>query len=115
MGWRYQYILIGGICLCLAIIRVFFMRMEESCKWLVAQGRFGQALEELHKVATMNGSEIDITIDSFEPLEESRKVPESDKKAISILWGQIRGLFEGRRLAISTTGLILLWMCIGIA
>lgn len=115
MGWRYQYILIGGLCLGLAIIRVFFMNMEESCKWLVAQERFEEAIQELQKVARINGVQLDITADVFESDRIGDEVSAETKAISGMLFGRLRGLFATRRLMISTTGVALLWMCIGIA
>ncbi|PLB53076.1 sugar transporter [Aspergillus steynii IBT 23096] len=114
MGWRYQYILIGGLCFVLAVIRVFFMKMEESTKWLVSQGRFEEAIDSLRKVAETNNSELPISSQDFYPIADTPQVESRTQKAQTQL-SHIRSLFVTRKLGISTTGVILLWTAIGIA
>ncbi|XHF99942.1 hypothetical protein AWENTII_003423 [Aspergillus wentii] len=114
MGWRYQYILVGGLCLVLALIRVFCMSMEESTKWLVTQGRFEDAIEELGKVARMNKSEVTVSIQDFRPIQEL-PLNETRSQKARRQCSHIRGLFTTRKLGISTTGVSVLWMEIGIA
>lgn len=113
MGWRYQYILVGGLCLVLALIRVFCMSMEESTKWLATQGRFEDAIEELGKVARMNKSEVTVSIQDFRPIQEL-PLNETRSQKARRQCSHIRGLFTTRKLGISTTGVSVLWMAIGI-
>lgn len=112
MGWRYQYILIGGLSLVMATIRIFFMKMEESPKWFVSQGRFDDAVGALKEMARINKTEITITAGDFEPA-----IPDEggDKKASLLSSLHFRGLFANKKQGFSTSGVMLLWACIGVA
>lgn len=116
MGWRYQYILVGGLCLVLACLRIFFMTMEESTKWLVAQGRFDEAVEGLRRVAHINKSEMLLSAEDFQPVQnrlQRNDTPGSEKHLQHII--HLRGLFATRKMSFSMIGVIVLWMSIGIA
>lgn len=109
MGWRYQYILIGGLSFVLLVTRVFFMKMEESSKWLVTQGRFDDAIETLEGIARINKRDLTISTSDFLPLQPEHVGEVTVSRAV-----YIRGLFATKTLARSTSGPILLWMCTGI-
>lgn len=110
MGWRYQYILIGGLTFVLAVIRVFFMKMEESPKWLVTQGRFEDAIDALKEISKTNQRELQITSSDFLRVRSDQAASAPIGRAV-----HVRGLFATKTLARSTAGLVVLWMCIGIA
>ncbi|KAF4465711.1 sugar transporter [Fusarium albosuccineum] len=109
MGWRYQYLLVGGISLIAALIRVFLMRMEESPKWLVSQGKYEKAVYTLHEMAHINGHDLSLSVDEF------YIVGSGETLETSSLAGRLRGLFATKKQGYSTAGVILLWMCIGVA
>ncbi|KAF3051138.1 hypothetical protein E8E11_009334 [Didymella keratinophila] len=103
MGWRYQYILTGGLSFVLAIIRVFFMRMEESSKWLVIQGRFDDAIRTLEEIAASNKKDLTISASDFLQVQ-----PEATGDARPSHAVHVRGLFASRTLARSTCGLLIM-------
>lgn len=113
MGWRYQYILIGRVTFVLAIIRVFFMKMEESPKWLVSQSEFDKEIVALREISRVNQKELSITSADFEQLREVTERKVNNKVFAHAV--HIRGPFSTTKLAISTSGITVLWMCIGIA
>lgn len=105
MCWRYQCVLLGGLCFVLSIIGIFFMKIEESTKWLVAQGRLEEAVEELSKVgATCN--------ERFSTC--SRHCPQLSKRGISEQ--AVRSSNPARYPKDADFyGVVILWMAIGIA
>ncbi|KAJ3512678.1 hypothetical protein NM208_g15290 [Fusarium decemcellulare] len=109
MGWRYQYLVVGGISLIAALIRVFLIRMEESPKWLVSQGKHEKAVQTLQEMARTNGHDLALSVDEF------YVVGSSETLETSSLAGRLRGLFATKKQGYSTAGVILLWMCIGVA
>ncbi|KAM3451585.1 hypothetical protein BB8028_0005g11840 [Beauveria bassiana] len=111
MGWRYQYVLIGGLSLIAALIRIFVMKMEESPKWLVAMGRFDDAVVILKKMATVNRTLVDISPQDFQPITVITTAESHNVSHLAL----IKRLFANRKLAYSTSGILLLWMCKGIA
>ncbi|KAI0170360.1 sugar transporter [Pestalotiopsis sp. NC0098] len=111
MGWRYQYILIGGISLVAALIRIFCLRMEESPKWLVTQGKFSEAVLVLENMARQNKSSVVASVNDFHPMPQGE---EGSSQKQSLLTN-VAGLFKGRKQRYSTIGVIILWICIGVA
>ncbi|KAE8153359.1 major facilitator superfamily domain-containing protein [Aspergillus avenaceus] len=111
MGWRYQYIVIGGLSLIMALVRTLVLPMEESPKWLIAQGRFQEAVVAFRKIAGMNKREIDISVEMFQSLHPPLMTSSKMQRTMA----HIRALFVPKRLALSTTSVIVLWMCMGVA
>ncbi|KEF51730.1 uncharacterized protein A1O9_12067 [Exophiala aquamarina CBS 119918] len=120
MGWRYQYITVGGFCLVMALARVFLFRMEESPRWLAAQGRLDSAYEALARVARLNKSSIILQHDRPPPphVEIStlsrRSLSPQHRDKFAVLH-HVKGLFENPKIARSSVGVFFLWMGIGIA
>lgn len=112
MGWRYQYLLVGGVSLVAALIRIFLMKMEESPKWLVATGQFEKAVAVLREIARINGAELTVTVNDFCVISGAQGTDQKNKETTL---DRVRGLFATRKLVFSTVGVILLWMCIGVA
>ncbi|KAH8592347.1 putative sugar transporter [Bisporella sp. PMI_857] len=112
MGWRYVYITTGGLCFVMAIIRVFVLNIEESPKWLVAEGKYEKACTSFNKIAKINNADIALSIDQFRGTDTS---PEEISAFESFSLYHIQGLFQGKKRAISTASIFLLWMCIGVA
>ncbi|KAI5194249.1 MFS general substrate transporter [Aureobasidium subglaciale] len=54
MGWRYLFIILGGMTLVIFFLRYFIFTFQESPKFLVSRGRDAEAIEVLHKIARFN-------------------------------------------------------------
>ncbi|EXJ88754.1 hypothetical protein A1O3_01818 [Capronia epimyces CBS 606.96] len=98
MGWRYQYILTGGFCLVLSLIR----------------GRLDDAVAAVAEVARVNKSSVILDRGALheEPkVESATAVKIKDMPVLQ----HVRGLFADAKLARSTASIFFLWMGIGIA
>lgn len=115
MGWRYSLILMGGFSLILAIIRIFIMKMEESPKWLVSQGRFEEAIANIQKIGRVNKRTVILTAQDFIEVTPAGEEKRTTKQKFHAWRSQVRLLFANRKMARSTLSVCLLWMCIGIA
>lgn len=90
--------------------------MEESTKWLASQGRFEEAAAALQKISHINNSGLSFSADYFErPLAEVNGFSEPQAQRRKTQWNNMKRLFQTRKMATSTSGVCLLWMCIGIA
>lgn len=96
----------------MAIIRVC-LKMEESPKWLVSQGRFSEAIQALSEVARKNKKPLTITETDFMTHSSTSALPAAEKGRDLVV--HLKGLFATPKLRNSTLGLIVLWMSIGIA
>ena len=110
MGWRYLYIILGGLCLVMSVLRTFALGMSESPKWLVSRGQLNEAVASINTISKVNKSTYVMMVDQLRPyeLEDSKS---AFKKAISM----VGALFDGSKQIRSMICLIILWLLIGIA
>lgn len=142
MGWRYLLITLGGLTLLLWFVRFFVFRFYESPRYLIGRGRDEEAVEVIHKIAMFNGRADRCTL-TVEDLHKAAQVgptrdsparevgsdytpPEAEtidaKRNKRLLSGSshlssshIKALFATRKMAWSTSLLILIWGTIGLA
>ena len=116
--------------LLLWIIRFFIFHLYESPKYLMGRGRDAEAIEALNKVAAYNGSINRLTLEQLQKTgviagTESEaenggvvdpSVVAAIKRNLEHLKGEhVRSLFITKKLALSTSLLIILWAFIGLA
>lgn len=127
---------LGGLTLLLWSIRFFVFRFHESPRYLIARGRDDEAVEVIHKIAKFNGKadQCTITVRDLqnavqEPIEESTlpALPSGGevfnvgkKKWLSsggshFSGSHIKALFATRKMAWSTSLLIVIWGTMGLA
>ncbi|KAH0833418.1 MFS general substrate transporter [Lanmaoa asiatica] len=117
MGWRYT---IGAITFLAFIMRYFVFDLQESPKYLVAQGRDEEAVAVLEHIARRNGRTISLKVEDFHKISEPSKVPTGWRNSLrrsftDVSLSHVKPLFSRRRLALNTTLIILIWGLIGIA
>ncbi|KAG9316881.1 MFS general substrate transporter [Chiua virens] len=120
MGWRYTLFTLGAITFAAFVMRYFVFDLQESPKYLVAQGRDEEALGVLEHIARRNGKTISLTIEEFHKISPSYKVATNWRENLrysfnDVSLSHIKPLFSTRRLSINTTLIILIWGLIGIA
>ncbi|KAF3912345.1 hypothetical protein AA313_de0206497 [Arthrobotrys entomopaga] len=142
MGWRYLYITIATFTLTVWMIRFFFFKLHESPKYLLAQGRDADAIDVIDAIAKQNGKENKLSVHQLAEIEatvrlskglppkievgEEKSAPDRKGalaetaemffKSCSVLsTKQIRSLFATRKLAFSTSMVMLLWMTLSIS
>ncbi|KAI0712387.1 MFS general substrate transporter [Earliella scabrosa] len=130
-GWRYFLYTMGGLMMLGFILRFFVFHMYESPKYLMGRGRDAEAVEVIRAVAKYNGKETTLTVEALQEAEARAagksgyvpggKVMDTSAKAavrrtLNIFSGDhVRSLFATKKLAYSTTLLIILWAFIGLA
>ncbi|KAF8761683.1 Sugar transporter, partial [Rhizoctonia solani] len=129
MGWRYFLIAMGGLMIVLWFIRFFVFRLYESPKYLMGRGRFAEAVEVVHAVAKYNGKSVSLTTEELETagvsgnhantakgIEEGpRELDTTARAALKRKFEQfngdhVRSLFATRKMAISTSLVIAIWL-----
>ena len=119
-GWRYFLYAMGGLMLLLWVFRFFVFNLHESPKYLMGRGKDADAVEIVHKVAQYNGVTSNLTVEELDRAgkygweTENAGVDTSAlgaiKRRMSMFSGDhIRALFATRKLAWSTSILIVLW------
>ena len=125
MGWRYYLWTIGALVLALFVTRALVFRLHESPKFLVGRGRDAGAVAVVHALARRNGRASGLTVGMLESAgavgagegegEEAHTGMGTGTRAafarrVSVLNADhVRALFKTRRLAYSTTLLVVLW------
>ena len=115
----------GGLMMLGFILRFFVFHMYESPKYLMGRGRDAEAVEVIRAVAKYNGKETTLTVEALQEVEArvagksgyvpGEKVMDTSAKAavrrtLNIFSGDhVRSLFATKKLAYSTTLLIILW------
>ncbi|KAI0715628.1 MFS general substrate transporter [Cerioporus squamosus] len=130
MGWRYFLYTMGGLMMLMFVLRFFVFHMYESPKYLMGRGRDAEAVEIVHKVARYNGRTSTLTLEMLQDVEKThgssngvdeKPVLDTSAKAAVLRklnmfsGGHVKSLFASRKLAYSTTLLIILWAFIGLA
>lgn len=108
--------------LCLWVIRFFVFNLYESPKYLMGRGRDEQAVATVHKVAAYNGRTSYLSVqdlqqvgiygtrDGLVQMHQDTNILAVVKRKLSQYSGShVRALFATKKLAWSTSILIVLW------
>lgn len=121
MGWRYFLIAMGGITMLMFLSRFLLFKLYESPKYLIGKGRDEDAVRVVHEVARRNGKTTTFSIEDLRNCEPDGYVAATDTSAavrryMAKLDGKhFKALFGTRRLAMSTSLIMVLWAFIGLA
>lgn len=129
LGWRYLYYVVGGIALLMAAARVAFMQLNESPKFLLAQGKEEEVVKLVHLIAKTNGKESSLSVEDFVKNEQvDSSNPGSEELGGTVTKSETGGsflkryslqhitpLFATRRLAINSSLIIFIWFLIGLS
>lgn len=110
------------------IIRFFIFHLYESPKYLMGRGRDADAIKILNKLAAYNGSENHLTLEQLQEAgvlagtESEAKSGAVDSSVAAVIrrnlehlkGDHVKSLFATRKLALSTSLLIVLWAFIGL-
>ncbi|EIN13088.1 MFS general substrate transporter [Punctularia strigosozonata HHB-11173 SS5] len=127
-GWRYFLFTMGGLMLFLWVIRFFVFKLYESPKYLMGRGRDADAVEVVRKVAAYNRKQTTLTVEQLSaagglgydgeasvlPMDTSARAAVFRKLKV-VSGDHVRALFATRKLAWSTSLLIIIWALIGLA
>ncbi|KAI0667722.1 MFS general substrate transporter [Trametes maxima] len=133
-GWRYFLYTMGGLMMFFFVLRFFVFHMHESPKFLMGRGRDADAVAVVHAVARYNGQASGLTLEMLEEVdrrldggagktkgdEDGRGIDTSARGAVmrklaTFGGSHVKGLFATKKLAYSTTLLIIVWALIGLA
>ncbi|KDR66281.1 hypothetical protein GALMADRAFT_232637 [Galerina marginata CBS 339.88] len=116
LGWRYFLFAMGGLMLVLWAIRFFVFTLYESPKYLMGKGRDEDAVEVIQRVAAHNGVTSTLSAEDLSRLGEHIGSSSVIQRKLSVFdANHVKPLFATRKLAYSTSLLIVLWALIGLA
>ncbi|ETI26190.1 hypothetical protein G647_02967 [Cladophialophora carrionii CBS 160.54] len=115
MGWRYVWYSNGTLVFVLSILRVTVIRLKETPKYLLAKGQDQEVVNTFHEIAAKYNRPCSLT---FEQLDECGPIKSTYGKSrygFSELVAHLRGLFQTKKLGVSTSLIWLSWTLIGLA
>ena len=119
-GWRYFMIAMGGLTLLMFLIRFVLFNIHESPKYLMSKGRDEEAVRVIHEVARKNGKDINLTLEELKAVEPEGYVVDTGaataiKRHLEELdASKVKVLFATKKLALSTTIIMVVWGFIGL-
>jgi MFS family permease len=120
MGWRYFLIVMGGVAMIMFILRFFVFKLYESPKFLMGKGLDERAVEVVHEVARRNGKTSSLTLADLQAAGQYGATQKTDatsalkRRLQKVNLTHVRALFRTKRLAFSTSMIMLVWAFIGL-
>jgi len=120
MGWRYFVIVMGGISMIEFFIRFVCFTVYESPKYLMGKGRDEDAVRIVHEVARRNGKTSNLTLadlQACDPLGSGARTDAAaalERKLEKFNFTHVKALFATKKLAFSTSLIMLVWAFIGL-
>ncbi|KAL4892999.1 major facilitator superfamily domain-containing protein [Aspergillus ambiguus] len=120
-GWRYVLYASGAFVFVLSILRVTVVRLEETPKFLLGEGKDEKLVRVLEKIATRHDRPFSLTL---ERLQACGVTTARDSSAMGLTQRLVslrevgfhfKGLYATRKIALSTTLVWLSWLLIGLA
>ncbi|EXJ89840.1 MFS transporter, metabolite:H+ symporter [Capronia epimyces CBS 606.96] len=125
MGWRYFLITMGGIAMIMFFIRFVLFTIYESPKFHMGKGRDDEAVRIVHEVARRNGKTSSLTIEDLKACEilaeggvaghqQTSAAAQLKRRLEKINLTHVRALFATKKLALSTSLIMVVWAFIGL-
>jgi MFS family permease len=116
-GWRYVWYSSGALVFVMSVLRITVIRLKETPKFLVGEGRDKECVDTLQFIATKYNRSCSLTLERMEACGtiERGATHGKSKWGFGEVWIHIKGLFATRRIGISTALIWLSWTLIGLA
>ena len=120
-GWRYVWFASGGLVFVLSILRITVIRLRETPKFFIGEGRDAEAVETLQYIANRYNRPCSLTLERLSACgvtgQDRMLSPGSRNKwnflpEVAI---HLKGLFATRRIGLSTSLIWFSWLLIGLA
>ncbi len=115
MGWRYVFFTICALIFVLSILRVTVIRLKETPKFLLGQGRDAELVEHFQLLATKYNRPCSLTLAKLEACGTISTAHTKSRWSPAEFFLHVRSLFSSRKVSITSVLLILSWMMIGLA
>ncbi|KAJ5161381.1 hypothetical protein N7492_006773 [Penicillium capsulatum] len=120
-GWRYVWFTSGAFVFVLSILRVTIIRLEETPKFLLAEGKDEDAVRVLQNIARKHDRPCSLTVERLAACGSTR-TPTTTGTGLSQRlispWEvvfHLKGLYATRKMSLSTTLVWVSWLLIGLA
>ncbi|KAL1305020.1 hypothetical protein AAFC00_003920 [Neodothiora populina] len=117
-GWRYVWYANGALVFVMSILRITVIRLRETPKFLVAEGKDAEVVETLQFIANKYNRPCSLTLERMEACGVTGLGgTEHAKSRFSFreVGVHLKGLFATKRLGLSTALIWFSWLLIGLA
>jgi MFS family permease len=119
-GWRYVWFASGALVFAMSIARVTIIRLKETPKFLVGEGRDEEVVETLQFIAKKYNRQCSLTIETMQACGVSEvggrrgSVSAHGKSKFSFgeVGTHVKGLFATRKMGLSTSLIWASWVCV---
>ena len=125
-GWRYVWFANGAIVFVMSIARITVIRLRETPKFLVGEGKDAEVVDTLQFIAKRYNRPCSLTLERMEacgatggqlPANRRGSITAHARKKFSFMevWLHLKGLFATKKLGFSTALIWWSWTLIGLA
>lgn len=114
-GWRYIWIGNGILVLVLSILRVTVIRLSETPKYLLSKGYDREVVEVFQKIAKRYNRPCNLTEEQLKACGDIKSTYGGSRYGFAEFAAHMHGLFQTKKLGLSTSLIWLSWTLIGLA
>ncbi|TFK62074.1 MFS general substrate transporter [Pluteus cervinus] len=114
-GWRYIFFASGALVFVMSILRITVIRLKETPKFLLSQGKDEEVVETLQFIAQTHNRTCSLTLEKLQACGKTTTSQSKSRLPFSDVLFHIKGLFATRRLGLSTSLIWFSWLLIGLA
>lgn len=121
-GWRYVFFTNGALVFVLSIARVTVLRLRETPKFLVGEGRDEEVVGNLQWIARKYNRSCSLTIEKMQACGVTGAATNAVRQgrgrfdfSFSDIARHVKSLFSSRKMALSTSLIWFSWLLIGLA
>jgi len=115
MGWRYIWFGNGALVLVLSILRITVVRLQETPKYNLAKGYDAEVVETFQSIAKKYNRPCNLTLERLKACGEMKSTYGGSRFGFGEFMAHMRGLFQTKKLGLSTSLIWLSWTLIGLA
>ncbi|RMD40312.1 hypothetical protein DV735_g4797, partial [Chaetothyriales sp. CBS 134920] len=115
MGWRYIWFGNGGLVLICSILRVTVIKMKETPKYLLSKGEDEEVVKIFETISRTYNRPTTLTLEKLQACGPIQSTYGKSRYGLSELAAHLRGLFQTRKLGLSTALIWFSWTLIGLA
>lgn len=114
MGWRYVMYTSGAMVFVMSIARITVIRLKETPKYLLGEGKDEELVEHLQNLAAKYNRPCSLTKQMLEDCGTIRSAHGKSRFSVSEVLVHFRGLFATKSIGLSTVLIWLSWTLIGL-
>ena len=115
MGWRYIWFGNGALVLVLSVLRVTVIKLPETPKYLLSKGYDAEVVETFQKISLKYNRPCTLTLDKLKACGDIQSTYGGSRYGFGETAAHLKGLFQTKKLGISTCLIWLSWTLIGLA